>query len=254
MPLPWDIYTVDTLQSRSVEEALLSGSLSMPDTDPLLSPATLGWGDYMVNWIPAVLSALVLILFVGRIVELMPFLLGGVRRWKVIINLEDSVGRTRDRNRVLAASLLPLCLILSRFSIFVPHLAHGKEAPIQSIAIVAALFLAFILREILYVVISPFVPKLKDEYADISHRGLYNFLILLTISLIIICAALVLAGVNELIIRNIIIGLSLFFIFVFLVRRYQILCNCCNDIKAFLYLCALEIPSLGLLALSMIFP
>lgn len=248
-----DIFTVDSTARRVVDEAFEQGRLLFPTHESVSAHSALSWGDYPLNWILVVVGVVACLIFVGRLVELLPDLLGSLARWKVIVNLEDSVPRSRDRNRVFMVSIIPLCLLVSKYGIYSPAFMDMILPEWHSLVVIGAAVGYFLVRFLLHGVVSAFDPTLRSEKERVGQRSLYNFWILATATTLLVSLVLLICGVNSLVIKTINIYILAFFTLVFLLRRTQILTNYCNQFQAILYLCALEILPLALLVLSAVF-
>ena len=62
----------------------------------------------------AAVCVIIGILLLGRIVNILPSLLGCLLRWKECLNLEDSVRLSSDRNVFAVFMAVPLCLVAAR--------------------------------------------------------------------------------------------------------------------------------------------
>ena len=68
----------------------------------------------------ALISVIVVMIFLKTIVEILPSVLACLIRWKENINIEASVRLSRDRDFSAIAMLLPFCLTVFRFRIYNP--------------------------------------------------------------------------------------------------------------------------------------
>ena len=89
----------------------------------------------------------------------------------------------------------------------------------------------------------------RDPY-QLAGRLTLTFFIDLIVLLSVTVGVCLIAGVNELIVRNIIYAECAFGYLVFLIRRAQILSLFCNPFRTFLYLCGLEFFPTALLVVS----
>ena len=247
MPIPSaDIFSVDTVQVRPAQEAFRSGTLVMPTgPDAAVAAGQLAWGDSITNSILICVTAIAAILTLAQLVELLPFLVGGLFRPKPIASLEDSVRHARDRNILALVSLPAFVLIVSRFGLYAPQWMAPFPPGGQTLLILAVSVGYALLRGILVALL-----RAPGAGYGLAARSFYNFFIVATLTLVLSVGILTLLRTNPLVIKRICwieIGLTYP---VFLVRRTQILGNSCNQFTAFLYLCALELLPTGLLVAS----
>ena len=247
MPIPSaDIFSVDTVQIRPAQEAFRSGTLALPagPDAPWIAPEPV-WGDSITNGILICVTAIAAILTLAQLVELLPYLVGGLFRAKPIASLEDSVRHARDRNILALVSLPAFVLIVSRFGLYAPRFLAPFSPGAQTLLILAVAAGYALLRGIL-------VALLRGPGAGygLAARSFYNFFILTVLGLVLSVCILTIFHTNPLVIKRICwIEMGLTYP-VFLIRRTQILGNSCNQFTAFLYLCALEILPTGLLVAS----
>ncbi len=252
MPLPGDYFSVDTLQVRPAEEAFRAGHLDMPlaPSGSLPVPEPL-WADSPVNGILICLTAIAMVFLLSQLVELLPYLLGGVFRNKPAVDLEDSVRYARDRNTLAIVSIPAFVLVVSRFNLYDPAWLADFSAGVRTLLTLAVWCGFLLLRAVLVAV--AWQPRISRETYGLSARTFYNFFILATLLLVLTVGVLTLVGGNPLSIKMICwveMGVSYL---LFLVRRTQILRNSCNQFTAILYLCGLELLPAGLVVASALF-
>lgn len=252
MPLSGELFSVDTLQVRPVEEAFRAGRLAMPvaPSGGFSVPEPL-WADSPVNGILICVTAVAMVLLLSQLVELLPFLMGGIFRNKPAVDLEDSVRHARDRNALAIAAIPAFVLVVSRFGLYDPDWLADFSAGARTLLLLAV-WTAFILLRMVLVSVA-WHPRINRETYGLSARTFYNFFILATLLLVLTVGLLTLLGGNPLSIKMICwveMGLSYL---LFLVRRTQILRNSCNQFTAILYLCGLELLPAGLLVASAVF-
>jgi len=236
---------------RSARNAF-SGSILLPENGSDFAMNSLGWGDSPINWGLICLFTVLFILYLGRLAELLPYLFTGIGRWKAIVNLEDSMGRMRDRNGVAVIMTIPFCLVCSRFDLLPMKFLSGMSPGLRTLGVVGILLGFFLLRAILIEIVGN--GKASRDAFQISNRSAYNFFILATLTMVLATGVMGFAGLDDLTIRRISYYILGFFILVNMVRRTQILSNACNQFTAILYLCALEILPLAIfIAAAMVF-
>lgn len=229
-----------------------SGNILLPSSGGYDMINTLGWSDSPVNWGLISLFTILFILYLGRLVELLPYLLGGIGRWKAVVNLEDSMGRMRDRNGVAVIMIIPFCLACSKFNLLPFDFLTTLSPGLKTLSIVGLFMGFFLLRAILIEIVGN--GKAGRDAFQISNRSAYDFFILATLTVILAMGTMSFAGLDDFTIRRISYYIIGFFILVNMVRRTQILSNACNQFTAILYLCALEILPLAIfIAAAMVF-
>ena len=248
MPLSAEITSVDTLQVRPAAEAF-SGELAAGAAGDAAAAAA-SWADVPLNSIATIISVILLILYLGRLVHVFPYVFGSILRWKEAVNLEDSMGLIRDRGACAAVLVVPAALLASRYGLYAPDLINELPAWMQTLAVFAALLAYILLRRILTRAALP--RKINHDLYQTADRAGYNFFIVAVLACGAAAGCLSLMGAEDLTIRNILYYILLFFFLVFLVRRTQILSNGCSQFTAFLYLCGLELFPAALLIASAI--
>ncbi|MBQ3881301.1 MAG: DUF4271 domain-containing protein [Bacteroidales bacterium] len=229
-----------------------SGRLLLPTHGADTAITSLSWADSPINWGLITVFTILFILYLKRIVELLPYFVGGIGRWKAIVNLEDSMGRMRDRNGVAVIMIIPFCLACS-YADLLPFKFLSGLSPGLRTAGAAGIFVGFfLLRAILIEIVGN--GNASRDYFQISNRSAYDFFILGTLILILALGIMSFIGVDNGVMKRVSYYILGFFILVNMVRRTQILSNGCNQFTAILYLCALEILPLAILvAAAMIF-
>ncbi len=225
----------------------------LPTSAPLPLEVQPQWIDYPLNWIGVSVSAVLFIISLKMFVELLPYLWGGMWWEKMILNLEASVSKTRDRNRLFSVCILPFCLLVSKYHFFTPRFMAPLGEGLSVLGVVGAVAAFFLLRWLISIIISSQDPKMSSERAKVSSRSIMNFWIMGCVGCGIVAIPLSSLGVNTLTIRHILIVIGIFIYLLFLVRRTQILLNFCNHLKAFLYLCALELIPLAAMVATGLF-
>ena len=248
---------VDTIAAEEPEiirsaAEVFSGNLLLSANGAGSAISSLGWGDSPINWGLISVFTILFILYLGRLVELLPYLLGGVWRWKAVMNLEDSMGRMRDRNGVAVIMTIPFCLACSKAGLLPMNFLSGLSPGLRTIGVMGVFFAFFVLRALLIEIVGN--GKVSRDAFQISNRCAYNFFILATLVLILAMGVMYFMNLEEQTIRKISYYILGFFVLVNMIRRTQILSNTCNQFTAILYLCALEIlPLATLIAAAMIF-
>ena len=246
-----DLYTVDTLKVLPASEAFPGSRLLAPtEGDGSLGRALMDWGDSPVNDILIVVFTILTVLYLRRLVGILPYLARGLWRWKEVLNLEASMRLSRDRTSFALVMVVPFCLVISRYNLFPLRLLEGLDAGMRTLALVGIFAAYALLRRFLTRVAEP--RRINYDTWRLAATSGYNYFIVLTLVLVATAGISSIAGVNELMVKRILQYEIAVIFAVFLLRRTQILSNACNQFTAFLYLCALEILPAGLLVASAI--
>ena len=209
---------------------------------------TAEWGDSLANCILISLTAVLFILYMSRLLALLPFLGGGLTRWNDLANIEDSMGRTRDRNALAAISVLAIGLLASRYCLYYPRFIRGMEPGVRSLVTIGVITAVLLLRAAL---VHACVPRRggRDNYL-LSQRTLYDFVIIWALGGGATAGTLYIFRANILTVRVVMLVCAGLLWLIFLVRRTQILRNSCSQFTAILYLCTLELIPAALIVVS----
>lgn len=245
-----DITGVDTVGIRSAAEAFRGGTTPAPEACLPVDGGT-AWASDPINGVLVVAAVFFFIICIPRLMELAKFLFGGLLRWKESARITDSVRLSRDRNILLHACFLPLCLISSRYQIFSLRLMEGKEPWMVTLITLGALLLVLGLR---YILVHSYVPYKLTDLRHTSRSIVYNALIVMTVCGIATAGLATLATIPDETVKNVLFYEFTVIFLVFLYRNFEILSLKGLRFKAFLYLCALELtPAILLVVSSVIF-
>ena len=200
----------------------------------------------------ALISILIVIIFLGRIVNLFPSLMACVIRWKESVNLEASIKHSLDRDMLALAMILPFCLTADRFGLYTPKFMSNL-APGLHLAVTIGVFIAFILiRTLLTKMLRSH--KIPAKTYKTAEKAAFTFFIILTFILLAMGGVMTFLDSDESIITSAMLCVSAFIYLLFLIRKTQIFASGCSFFTAFLYLCALEFfPTGALVASAIIF-
>ena len=196
----------------------------------------------------ALLSLIIVIILLGRLVNIFPSLIACLIRGKESINLETSVKLSRDRNLLTAAMLLPFCLVAYRYSLLIPSFAT-EPGEATGIGTTVGIFGAYILlRSLCSFSIRPGKSGTATYNAAVAASR--TFFIILTLLLLATDGILSFIGIAAETIRSAMIWISAAIYLIFLLRKIQIFATSYSFFTVFLYLCALEIAPTGVLVTS----
>ena len=231
---------------RPMEEAFRSGSLAMSDQARLAGEAVgKAWGDYPLNWILVLASALVLALNLPNLFRIFPHVTRSFSRWRWNFTIEDSLQLSRTRDHVALCCFLPLCLLLSRYRVADPALFGRVDEGLRTLCVVALIGAWTGLRSLLHFALE--ARFAQGAALQVARKSGNNFLILLTFSLLALAGILYAFRVSDPVIRMWILLVGGAVYLLFLGVKAQILKSSCNPLTTFFYLCALEILPTGLL-------
>ena len=182
------------------------------------------------------------------IVGILPSSLAAAIWWKESINLESSVKLGRDRDMSALAMTLPFCLIVFKFRLYDPSFISGM-ADGARLWMIIGIFVVYVLvrRAAVMLVRSRRMPTKIYSAADKSAN---TFFLLLTLLLLAVGSIASFAGLSQEGVRTVLLWLSALIYGLYLLRKLQIFASSCNIFTAFLYLCALEILTTGIMVVS----
>ena len=198
----------------------------------------------------ALISALMCLTLLKRFVAIFPSMLACMMRWKENINLEASVKLSNDRSRIAFAMAIPFCLVAYRFSLYAPEFMNMFDENIR-LAMIIGIFVAYVILKI--ILHKSFRPhRGNSRFYDTAGKASLTFMIILAIILMTMGGVMTFIGVEEDVIRNAMLWVSMATYAMLLLRKTQIFASSCSIFTAFLYLCALEILPTGILVIPAI--
>ncbi|MEE0236390.1 MAG: DUF4271 domain-containing protein [Bacteroidales bacterium] len=198
----------------------------------------------------ALISVLIVILLLGRMVNIFPSLMACTLRWKESVNLEASVKHSLDRDLFAVAMILPFCLTVERFGLYAPRFMDSFGAGLHLTAIIGIFLIYILIRTLVSKMIRPH--KMQPKTYRTGVRSSFTFFIILTIILLAMGGVMSFLDVEESMIRSAMLCVSALIYALFILRKLQIFASGCSFFTAFLYLCALEILPTGVLVTSAI--
>lgn len=193
----------------------------------------------------ATLSILCIIPQLGSVVNLLPSLTGCLIRWKENINIDSNVKISRDRD-ILALSLFaPLCLTINHFHLFNFRFTEGWTE-IAGLGVTAGILIIYMLFRLVCVRVCRPHKTSRKTYSS-ANTSFYNFFIFTYVILLLSGGLMDFAGVEEVVIKSVMLWLSALIYALYLVRKAQIFASSCSVFNSILYLCALELIPTGLL-------
>ena len=184
-------------------------------------------------------ETLAVLLLMRNIFRAMPYVLDSFTRVRGSVDIESSVGLSRDRTLTALLLLIPFVMLLSRFRVYDPGFLE-EYGPDGHFFGTAACFLGYLLlRFILQLWLRPRYKRNADIYT-MARRFSYSAFIILVLLLLPLSGILLLCGVGDpTICRIMLYTIGAVFLF-YIYRKSQIFGLFCSPFTSFLYLCALE--------------
>lgn len=232
------------MQVHPFSEALASGELLMPEpVEECIRAGVAVWHASTINCTLVVIATLLGIILLDRFLEIFPFLIGGFFRKNSIIKLEDSVRHSRDRGYIAMAAIIPFCLILSRYELFLPDIIAGLTAGMRTLCLFGMFAVYMAVRQLFAVILRP---SGGSENYWLSFRSGSNFFVLLVLAMAATVGIGVLTGMTDALVSIVLYAEMGLVAFIFIVRRIEILSLSFNLLPTILYLCTLEILPVGI--------
>lgn len=197
-------------------------------------------GDGVVPGLIMSVMTVFFIIFVRKIMGILPMVAGSLLRWKENLNIEYNVKSARDRT-TLALILFPgFCVTIWKYGVLWDSGFPTEVSPAAGILLTACAFVIFmLLRALLIRILRP--SRMNMKVWEAGNRALYTFFDAAAVIIIAVSAAMQFSGCGTDAIRMTIIYISAIVWCIFLFRKMQIFKNSCSLFSAILYLCTLEI-------------
>ena len=196
----------------------------------------------------ALISVIVVMIFLKTIVEILPSVLACLIRWKENINIEASVRLSRDRDFSTIAMLIPFCLTVFRFRIYNPDFISNLPDSPRLWAIIGIFSAYLLIRKAATLMVHP--RRMPQKTLSATEKSANTYFILLTLILLLVDSTCSFFDATQNAIRLTSMWLSSLIYGLYLIRKLQIFASSCSLFTAFLYLCALEILPTGILITS----
>lgn len=226
----------------------LQGRLEMSSSPIEVEEALPLWGEITSNQILVASSVILLIFALKDIFKLMPSLFYMLRQKHGSQALEYNISISKIRNLTAFICIIPFCLIADKYGLYDADFLKLVPLEWRSCVHIGIFCNFLILRRILNGSIRP--RRMHSEDMACFIHSPYNYFILLVFSLIISTLLLSFFKIETAAIRSLIwVETGLFYLFS-LIRSRQILRSYCGGLATILYLCALEILPVMVLAVS----
>ena len=131
-----ELISADTLQIGRACDAFAEGDLLLPvaGSDIAVQANADVWSTSTLNTGMTALCIILLILFLRRLITVMPHILTGLLRYKKLVSLEDNMRLSRERDSVATICIPTIMISVSRLDIsnedLVREVPHGlTEVP-----------------------------------------------------------------------------------------------------------------------------
>ena len=270
MPLPSGITSVDTVQVLPASEAFVSGQLlqdtfapspediflpadSSAVTVPASVPRQESWTDSPANTGVMILCIVIMLAYMRKFMKVFPYLAAGLFRWKLIAELEHYIKMARLRDSLLLPSFIIFCTVLARFSVFMPAPALSCSPIVKTLSVFGLFASVLTVKWLLIMIIPSRRMGTSRDAVVVSVGAGRDFFLLMTAGLAAVLLAATFFPGREMLMGEVSIYVILSFWVLFLVRKMQILSADAGLLRAFLYLCSVEIPPAAMLVASMMF-
>jgi hypothetical protein len=223
-----------------------SGELLLETTAPEAVAPEVPPSPWLLNLMLVVFVVLAMATL-KRFLQVLPYMTDSYTRVRGSAALEGSIRVSQDRNLVALVLTIPAVMLVYRYKLYFPSLLQELDPNLQLAGIFLALLAYCLLRHFVYLWLRP---RRRYETFRQAHRVGYTYFILLMLVLLVTVGLLSLIGLEDGVVRLVLYGETAFVYLLFLFRCAQILSLSCNQLRTFLYLCALEILPAALLVVS----
>lgn len=250
-----EITSVDTLQIGKASDAFTHGALLLrPDGNavteaPYTIPDT--WYSSTLNTSLAAFSIIMLILFLRRLVTVLPHIAGGLFNWKKLLALEDNMRLSRERDSVAYIFIPIACLCISRLDMLQPNFMSTLTPGMKTLTESGIIFGFIILRAILIKLFPE--RKFRHDACRLGNNTWYDFLIVLVVCYLLLIVIGSFSSVCMIFSHKMSYYVTGILWAIFLIKKMQIMESIDGQFPAFLYLCTIEILPAGLLVASIVY-
>lgn len=208
------------------------------------------WAGSDLNTGLLALCLILVVLYMRKFVTVLPYLVGGIFWWKKFAEMENNMRLGRDRNALVLPALMILCVCSGRLGLIPPSFADGLSAGMNTVA-VSGMLLAFLLvRLVIAAVMSSRGGGRGTLSAALGVSSDFEIIFSSVLLALLIPVSLWASCLHFA--RSVALGVAAFLWLLSVVRRYQIISPGCGQFQAILYLCAVEMISMAMLAASAI--
>lgn len=248
-----ELISADTLQIGRACDAFAEGDLLLPvaGSDIAVQANADVWSTSTLNTGMTALCIILLIIFLRRLITVMPHILTGLLRYKKLVSLEDNMRLSRERDSVATICIPTIMISVSRLDIIHADFLMELTPGMKTLAIMV-MIAGFILLRSLLILCFP-ERKFRNDSCRISNKAGYDFLIVTTVCYLLLVllgsfsqGCFDFAHKASYYVTGFLWGL-------YLIRKTQIMDTIDGQFTAFLYLCTVEIIPAGLLVASIVY-
>ena len=272
MPVSSEIYSVDTLQILPAADAFVSGELLLPEyvaspSDMFLPagqtacqpdmacPGRLQyageWSASPVNWVSMAVVSVLAVLYMRRFVTVLPYLAGGLFRWKKLAELEYNMRLSRDRDALIFPSALMMIVYLSLLDVLRPSFMEGLTPGMKTVATFGLCMAVLVLRRLLILIVP--ARRIHRDTLNAANGAGGDFMIMAAAFLSLLVIMRTFSPDFAMSARTASYYVTGILWAVFLIRKKEIVASDAGQLQAILYLCSVEILPAVVLVASMMF-
>ncbi|MGN1046500.1 MAG: hypothetical protein ACI4QG_05325 [Candidatus Cryptobacteroides sp.] len=234
--------------SSPVDSAFVGGTKGLCPSATVQDPSSGECSCICLVDILSVASVLLCVLFLKRLYCAFPYMTSCLVRWREAFALEYSVSISRDRNLFFVLMVIPMAILLDRYDIYSPDFLGFIPEDFRVLG-TAACLAVFLLLRVFLLNVSRMRKTPRNAYS--AAGGLFRtFFCLATLTVVLISGVLGRIGVDDGIVRTVILCCLSVFWTLLLLRKGQIFAHNCTIFSTILYLCSLEIVPTGLMVAS----
>ncbi len=206
-----------------------------------MGPVPSDWSAVPFNCILMSGAAVFAMFQIRDLVEIAPYLLRGLTRDKTLIETEDNLHLRQERNMAALAAKFFFCLMAARLG----FLSFGLDGAAATLATLGCLTLYSLARRAASAALER---RSGNREAHRASFGLFdNFITILSVVTGMTLWIGDMIGSDPESLRMTFLNETVVTAVVFILRKSEILFSFCNPLKAFLYLCTLELIPAGIL-------
>ena len=235
------------LETIPVDSAFYS-SIPALDSQDWSFPTNMTGATSTTAEILILISIILFIASLNKFINILPYMLGCLLRWKECLNIENSMKVCRNRNAVAGIMLIPFILTTCKYRIWPSFLKSGLDEPYLILATLG-IFIGYISIRAAGFLSARNIKGNKKILKGTSGTSLTFF----CTATVIITITSICASVFDLsweLIRSIILYEFAVLYAIMIIRKTQIFINYCSVLSTILYLCTLEILPTAILIVT----
>ena len=197
----------------------------------------------------SLISVIIAVIFLRRIVDILPSAFACTLRWRECIRIDASLKTSRDRDFTALVLIIPILLTTQKYEI-IPYRFFESMTSEEEFLVLCAVFAGYLaFRSFASALFLSNKNHKKSRTPDNSDR---TFFIILSVLILSFSWIMSIIGIETTVIKSTIIWISAATYMLYFVRKFQIFQSSRSIFSAFLYLCALEIVPTVILVVSAI--